>query len=158
MVDGHEAFTETVGTAPEGFRTPHFSDFVAREQLQLVSTTSAQLGYRYSSSSGPAQFFAKGPYFFPSSSGVAEVPLTGCPTWPSGILDSYSFVSPDSSLGPEAYISELSKLPALLERWQPLVVNIYADPSHVIALPGFVDALAPLARWCRPSIANLIEG
>lgn len=155
VVRGHAAVTEVAGAPPKGFRTPHFGSFQSDDDLRFLHGVLAELGYEYSTSSSPIVAFRHGPVT--SRWGIAEIPVTGCPTMPLGILDSFGFrFAPGRRFGPDDYVAEAAALATRLERGEPLLVNLYADPSQVHDWPGFFDAMHRFAPFAVRSYGEAI--
>jgi hypothetical protein len=89
VVDGDRAVREAIGVQPTGFRTPHFGSFQKRAQLAVLYRTLRALGYAYSTSTSPLHGFRHGPWR--TVAGITEIPVTGCPRWPMGILATFGF-------------------------------------------------------------------
>jgi hypothetical protein len=146
---GHRAVTEIIGTAPRGFRTPHFGTFQRPSQLRFLHRVLRGLGYRYSSSTSPFFALRHGPVF--ERFGLKEVPVSGGGNRPLTIIDSWScFAAPVRQLGPADYQDEIVGLARRLEG-QSGILNYYADPSHIAGEPIFFEAMAALARIARPA-------
>jgi hypothetical protein len=141
---GHAAL-QGLGITAEGFRTPHFGSYQALDDLAFLHHALADLGYRWSSSTMPQWSYAKGPAF--KDLGIWELPVTGCPTRPLSVLDSFSFRFTPGGRGPDAFLGEALLLAAELGQGDPFVVNIYADPSQVHDWDGFFEAVAHLSPW-----------
>jgi hypothetical protein len=143
---GDGAVRAVLGRAPAGFRTPHFGAFSGVEQLSFLHGVLRDLGYVWSSSTDPLWSFTHGPVF--SELGVREIPVTGCPSRPLSILDSWSFrADPDRRWRPGDFSREVAVLGDMLAGSGPLVVNLYGDPSQVHGWDEFFDALAALRPW-----------
>jgi hypothetical protein len=154
LVGGDRAVREVLGTAPRGFRTPHFGTFQNPSQLRFLHRVLKRLGYRYSSSTGPFFGLRYGPVF--DRFGLKEIPISGGGTRPFAIIDSWAcFAAPGRRLGPADYRSETLAMARQLAGG-PGLLNYYADPSHVVGEPLFFETMAELARLAEPvSFAQL---
>lgn len=152
---GHAAVAALVGRPPAGFRTPHFGTFRTRRQLARLHALLAELDYRYSSSTMPLYGLRHGPVVRVGD--LWEVPVSGRPSVPHRVLDSWSFrYAPGRDVGPEDFERELRTLLAEA-RQSPAVVHVYADPSQVHDWPGFFDAVAEAAPLSLASLASLVD-
>ena len=153
---GHETLVSKLGVTPKGFRTPHFGTFQSKENLLFLHEKLLSLGYSFSSSTGPRYSFLKGPNFF--SNGITEIPVTGCPTWPLGILDSFNFrFSGSSKFIPEVFESEMKKAFEMMEKGDLKRINMYADPSQVYDWEGFFESVARFAPFAVASFSSYLE-
>ena len=146
MKRGHEAVVQITGTTPRGFRTPHFGLFQKPDQIRMIHRFARELGYDYSSSTGPAYFLVdSGPH---TESSVREYPVSGSYTCPFTILDSWTYVGPHPASSPDVYSPLLVDT---VQRLEPShfcgYLNWYADPSHVYRLPGYAKALRTIREW-----------
>jgi peptidoglycan/xylan/chitin deacetylase (PgdA/CDA1 family) len=154
---GHDTHLDVVGRAPVGFRVPHFGTFQRRDRLRRLHDLLAAMGYRYSSSTMPLRGLLGGPVQR-TSQGVVELPVTGRPTAPNRVLDSWSFrFAPGRRVDERDYERELAMLVDDLLAGRRRVVNVYADPSQVHDWPGFFHAVARAAPVALPSLAALVE-
>ena len=148
LVGGDWSVREILGTAPQGFRTPHFGTFQKPAQLRFLHRVLKRLGYTYSSSTAPFHGWRHGPVF--EDFGLPEIPVSGGGTRPFTIIDSWGcFAAPDRQFAPEDYRSETLALARQLAGG-PGLLNYYADPSHVLAQPIFFATMAALARLAEP--------
>jgi hypothetical protein len=153
---GHEVLMSKLGVTPIGFRTPHFGTFQSKNDLLFLHQNLRSLGYSFSSSTSPGYSFLKGPNF--SSNGVTEIPVTGCPTWPLGILDSFNFrFSGSSKFTPEAFESEMKKAFEMMEKGNLKRINMYADPSQVYDWDGFFESVARFAPFAVANFSSYLE-
>ena len=152
---GHEAIRKHLEITPTGFRTPHFGSFQKRSELQFLWKLLLNMGYEFSSSTTPKGGIKKGPLW---KEHILEIPVTGCPSWPTKILDSWGFgFAPLRSVEKSDYISQIKKLLKDIEAGRKLVINIYADPSQVYDWPEFFEALEKLAPYNVGSFKDLID-
>ncbi|HXQ52118.1 MAG TPA: polysaccharide deacetylase family protein [Stellaceae bacterium] len=156
IVAGDRAIRTVLGTAPQGFRTPHFGTFQNRAQLRFLHALLRRLGYRFSSSTSPFFAFSRGPVF--DALGVKEFPVSGGGTRALTIIDSWGcFASPGHGLDVDDYFNETVGLARRLAGG-PGILNYYADPSHVAGRPEFFAAMAELARLAEPvTFAHLVS-
>lgn len=155
---GHEAHLDVLGRAPVGFRTPHFGTFQRAPQLALIHGVLAELGYGYSSSTTPTSAYRRGAVWR-SSAGPWEVPVSGCPSSPHRVLDTWSHRFAPGRRGREStYLDEVRALMAFHER-QGLagVVNLYADPTQVVDWPEWFTLMGELAPYALPSFSSLLD-
>lgn len=83
---GDKAVKDIIGTAPKGFRTPHFGTFQSKTDLAFLHDVLTELGYNFSTSTAPSAGIKWGPAS--KRFGLTEFPVTGCPSAPFRILDS----------------------------------------------------------------------
>jgi hypothetical protein len=155
--EGHAIVTELAGREPRGFRTPHFGTFQADGQLRALHDQLRGLGYAFSTSTTPRFGVRRGPAF--TRYGLPELPVTGIPTAPYEILDTWGFfAAPDRVYGPAEYLEQARLLAANAERAGAGVINVYGDPVHVQGHDEFFDAVGEWARIATPvSYGELIE-
>ena len=153
---GHKALVECLGIKPQGFRTPHFGTFQLQGNLDLLHNELKELGYTFSSSTSPKFTFLKGPFF--SNKDILEIPVTGCPTWPLGILDSFNFrFSGSLKFTPEVFESEMKKAFNMMEKGNLKRINMYADPSQVYDWNGFFESVARFAPFAVANFSSYLE-
>lgn len=137
---GHNLVSEFCGVPPLGFRSPHFGTFSSKRNLTFIHSLAREIGYTYSSSSTPYWSFRWGP--LSRRDGLTEIPVSGRSTSPLTILDSWSaFASPRPSLSPSRYFDELDGWVNAANSFGPVLLNIYADPSHIYDQPLFFSAV-----------------
>jgi hypothetical protein len=152
---GHEAIRKHLDITPTGFRTPHFGSFQKSSELQFLWKLLRNMGYEFSSSTTPEGGIKKGPLW---KEHILEIPVTGCPSWPTKILDSWGVgFAPLRSVEKSDYISQIKKLVIDIEAGRNIVINIYADPSQVYDWPEFFEALEKLAPYNVGSFKDLID-
>ena len=153
---GHEVLVTKLGIIPKGFRTPHFGTFQSRENLTFLHEKLQSLGYSFSSSTVPSHSYLKGPSF--QNIGITEIPVTGCPTWPLGILDSFNFrFSGSLKFTPRVFESEMKKAFEMMEKGGLTRINMYADPSQVYDWEGFFESVARFAPFAVANFSNYLE-
>jgi hypothetical protein len=148
---GHQACCEVLGVEPSGFRTPHFGTFQTWTSLGRLHRLLQTMGYSYSSSTGPLYGFRFGPLF--RTFGLVEMPLSGTFSRPLRLLDSWGwFKAPERSGSPEEFYYEIAALAGHLKRTgQTLVLNYYADPSHVLGSEAFMRGMRALLSVAQPA-------
>lgn len=152
---GHEAVVAVLGSAPRGFRTPHFASFQRDYQLRWLHRQLQPLGYTYSSSTMPLQGLRRGPLF--RDLGVLEIPVTGRFSDPLQILDSWSFrYAPGREVAEDDYGDEVRSHAAIADAGHAHVINLYADPSQVHGWDGFFSAMDLLRPYAVPSFERLM--
>ena len=152
---GHEAICKHLGITPTGFRTPHFGSFQKNSELQFLWKLLQNMGYEFSSSTTPRVGIKKGPLW---KEQILEVPVTGCPSWPTKILDSWGFgFAPFRSVEKQDYVKQIEMLLEDIEAGRNIVINIYADPSQVYDWPEFFETLETLAPYNVGSFKDLID-
>jgi hypothetical protein len=141
---GHEIFYRVLERTPVGFRAPHFGNFQATEQRELIYDTLRKLGYRYSSSTLPKFGLEHGPLL--DVGGLYEIPLSGSYATPFNILDSWNYVqSPEQpSVRNEYTALFIQTVERLLTLRVPGVLNYYVDPAHVYQADAFYQAMTYL--------------
>lgn len=154
---GHDAVSEVLGFEPQGFRTPHFGTFQRSSQLAWLHQLLASMSYRYSSSTMPLHGVRRGP--LARSNGIVEVPVTGRPSAPNRVIDSWSYrFAPGRRVDEEDYAGDVRALLAWHERTgEPGLINLYADPSQVEDWPGFFEVLAELAPHAASSFGAVLD-
>lgn len=154
IVRGHSAVTELTGREPVGFRTPHFGGFRSEQQLKMLHATLGQLGYRFSSSAVPYVALRYGP--FTKHFGLTEIAVTGCPSFPMTILDSYTFRFTPGRFTPTDYVKQAREWARLMSEGRKLFVNLYADPSQVADWDEFFVAMKHLAPFSVRSFDEVL--
>ena len=155
IIRGHAAIYKQLGVEPNGFRTPHFGSYQKKSELRFLWKVLSELGYKFSTSTAPILGIRKGPLI---KGAILELPVTGCPSWPTKVLDSWSFgFAPSRSVDREDYINQIAKISKEIELGRKIVVNIYADPSQVYDWPEFFDALEKLAPYNIGKFKDLIQ-
>ena len=153
---GHETLINLMGITPKGFRTPHFGTFQTNSELTFLHEKLRSMGYSFSSSTSPKYSYLKGPFF--SRDNLLEIPVTGCPSWPLGILDSFNFRFSDSSkFTPKIFESEMKKAFEMMEKGKLKRLNAYADPSQVYDWEGFFESVARFAPFAVANFSNYLE-
>lgn len=150
VIEGDKIVKDVLGKSPLGFRTPHFGTYQNPSQLRFLHSTLKKLGYRFSSSTTPYWAIRKGPLF--SDFGIVELPVTGVPSRPLSIFDSWAyFEAPSRVFDPSDYVREAQELANLFKKSGCGLLNIYADPSHIHDSDQFFDAIAALVA-VAPSV------
>ncbi|BDW97439.1 hypothetical protein MACH10_31240 [Thalassospira tepidiphila] len=141
---GHRLLTKLTGQEPQVFRTPHFGEFNRPSQLEKLYQYLSTLGYVVSSST--TSIFGEingGAYSV--SHGLVELPLNGCLSKPTQLIDSWGFLSAPDALGREKLIYELRKYVQLFEQNVPVLLNLYFDPADIVDEKEVLDVLAQLS-------------
>lgn len=153
---GHRVLVESLGIEPRGFRTPHFGTFQLQENLDFLHNELRELGYTFSSSTSPKFAYTRGPFF--SNRGILEIPVTGCPSWPMGIIDSFNFrFSGSLKFTPEVFESEMKKAYEMMEKGKLKRINMYADPSQVYDWDGFFESVSKFAPFTVANFTSYLE-
>lgn len=140
IIDGHNTIKALTGKAPTIFRTPHFGEFNNPEQLERLYDFLATLDYQISTSSTPVLGHILGP-IHRQKNNIIEIPLSGCLSRPSQLIDSWGFISAPDSLGRERLIDELEKYLLILSSGSKLIINIYFDPADIAEDQEILDLL-----------------
>jgi hypothetical protein len=147
--EGHAIVSEVIGREPIGWRTPHFGTFQSTAHLRMLHGKLGELGYRFSTSTMPRFGLRHGPAF--DRFGLPELPVTGVPSAPYEILDTWNFFqAPDRHQTPDDYVREARELADLTGQAGAGVINVYGDPVHVHGRDEFFDAVAAWAEVAEP--------
>jgi peptidoglycan/xylan/chitin deacetylase (PgdA/CDA1 family) len=147
--EGHAIVSDVIGREPRGWRTPHFGTFQSTPQLRMLHDKLRELGYGFSTSTMPRFGLRHGPAF--RRFGLPELPVTGVPSAPYDILDTWGFFqAPDRHVTPRDYLNEAQALAALAVEAGAGVINVYGDPVHVHGRDEFFDAVAAWAQVAEP--------
>lgn len=158
IIQGDQAIREVLGVQPLGFRTPHFGSFQKGRQLAFLHGVLREMGYRFSSSTGPLHGFRHGAVF--DCGGVLEFPVSGMWTHPLSPLDSWTcFAASDRRLTPRDFHREGAAVARYLSGAGAVgILNYYVDPSHVADSELFYDTVAEWSRVGRnTTYGNLIQ-
>lgn len=149
---GHELVASIIGTAPVGFRAPHFGSFQQPAQLQLLYRTLRPLGYRYCSTTIPAMALTRGPVV--ATDGMFELPTMGSYRYPETLLDSWTYLvdRTNYALGEEYFELFEETVRRMSELGMPGLLTYYADPSHVAGQAPFERALDVIDRFQIPTL------
>jgi peptidoglycan/xylan/chitin deacetylase (PgdA/CDA1 family) len=155
---GHDTFYEVFGKRPSGFRTPHFGGYQSKKNLIHLYSVLEDLGYKFSTSTSPVVAMWNGP-IIRQSSGILEIPVSGCYDYPARILDSWGFrFSPTRKLTEKDYLAQFKKIIEYLNKSEgPEIFNIYADPSQVYDWPEFFECMALTNQLQNISFVGLVE-
>jgi hypothetical protein len=155
IIKGHTAIYKYLGVKPTGFRTPHFGSYQKKSELRFLWKALSELGYEFSTSTLPILGIRKGPLI---KGAILELPVTGCPSWPTKVLDSWNFgFAPSRSVERVDYINQIEKISKEIELGRKIVINIYADPSQVYDWPEFFEAVEKLAPYNIRNFKELIQ-
>lgn len=152
---GHDTVRSVLGTVPDGFRTPHFGTFQSKSDLVFLHDLLNAMGYRFSTSTVPYWGLRHGPVV--RRGGLTELPVTGCRTLPMTILDPFTFRFTQGRFSAADYILQMGRWADTLASGQPIVLNLYADPSQVADWPEFFDAVSRLAPFSASSYGSLLR-
>jgi peptidoglycan/xylan/chitin deacetylase (PgdA/CDA1 family) len=155
--EGHRIVQEVLGRRPDGFRTPHFGTFQRPDQLRRLHDVLRRLDYRFSTSTMPRFGLRYGP--ISRRFGLPELPLTGVPSSPLQVLDTWGFfAAPHRTQTPADYLREAWTLADAFAGVGAGVINVYGDPIHVHDRPEFFEAVAAWRRVAEPvSYSELID-
>lgn len=157
MRAGDAAVRDVIGSAPRGFRAPHFGSMASRSQQALLRRVCLDLGYEYSSSTLPLEGARSGAVY--DVDGLLEFPVTAVPGRLLQPLDSWTFfAAPDRVRAPQDYTEEARRLAALAGTAEDGILNCYADPAHVWDQPLFLDAVRLLADVAKPTTFEALVG
>tara|TARA_R110002020_G_scaffold3766_10_gene16583 strand:+ start:9742 stop:10683 length:942 start_codon:yes stop_codon:yes gene_type:complete len=143
---GHHAVRDIIGSAPLGFRAPHFGHFQQPEQLDLVYGMARELGYRYCSTTSPTAAYDRGPIY--DVGGLVELPTSGSVRAPTTILDSWTYLTDrrDYVLANDYAELMMETVDVLLANNIAGIMSWYADPAHVIGQAPFERAMRHIAE------------
>ena len=149
---GHEVVQQLIGKAPIGFRAPHFGYVAYPPELERVHRVLRKIGYRYSSSTLPAQALQHAPIW--KLNGIYEIPVLGSYVEPLKILDSWTHIrSPQQPTITDVYGEKLRTTVGKLKRGGFCgILNYYVDPAHVANSSTFQDALLSILDLGIPSL------
>jgi hypothetical protein len=157
---GHDIVTEVIGTAPVGFRGPHFGCYQKPEQVALLHGVAACLGYQYCSTTIPSFGLSRGPAY--ETHGMLEFPCFGSARHPETILDSWTYLTDRKKYALGNIYQELmvETVDFIIENNVPAILTWYADPAHVIGQETFYEAIRHIASSGIASFSgrNLVAG
>ena len=146
---GHGLVTDVLGQSPAGFRTPHFATYSAASQLRHLYSVLCDLGYRFSTSATPRFAIRHGPVS--RALGLLELPVTGIPSSPFEILDTWAFfAAPDRLRSPADYVEQAQALASGLSAAGAGLINVYGDPAHIHDRPEFFEAVEAWVSVAEP--------
>lgn len=155
VAQGHQMVCSVLGSAPQGFRTPHFGTYQGRSDLRALHRQLASLGYRYSTSTMPAWGYRYGPIV--SCFDLPELPVSGMASRPLQPLDTWAcFAAPDRVHTPDDYVLEAQGLAKLAAGAGPGLLNIYGDPAHIADDARFYEAISALATAATPTTYSTV--
>jgi peptidoglycan/xylan/chitin deacetylase (PgdA/CDA1 family) len=154
--EGDAIVADVLGRRARGYRTPHFGTYQRVEQLRHLHSVLRELGYRFSTSTGPRFGLRHGP--ISARLGLPELAVTGIPESPFEILDTWGFfAAPDRRRTPADYVRQARVLADALSAAGAGVINVYGDPIHVYDRPEFFDAVEAWRAVAEPvSFAELL--
>lgn len=150
---GHDAVADIAGRPPRGFRAPHFGSLAASASLEALWSLLADMGYVYSSSTGPLTGWRHGPAF--QGKGVLEIPLSGCLDQPAQIVDSWGLVRTGED-GSRPLVTALVRYQQVMQADVPLLLNMYLDPADIAEDDAVLSALATFAPFDRGGFDGVI--
>lgn len=158
---GHELLKKFTGEEPKVFRTPHFGEFNNVSQLEKLYQYLIALGYRVSSSTLPVFGAINGGAYYVDPS-LVELPLNGCLSKPTQLIDSWGFLSAPDAFGREKLIEELGEYARLFEQNVPLLLNLYFDPADIVNDAEILNILSKLSvgrslGWDHREILSLTQ-
>ena len=134
----HDLLQNLLNTKICGFRTPHFSTFQKPENRAFLYQVLHKMGYLYSSS--VTAIHLKTARQSPRNT-VWEVPMTGCWGQLRSPFDSWGLIAAPDRRYTDNDFARLFQHMLQSALQTPLLLNIYVDPSHVVAFPGFHQML-----------------
>jgi len=156
VLDGDRTLRQVLGITPKGFRTPHFGSYQKQKHLQYLHSLLQELEYDFSTSTVPLAGLRWGVGF--SKFGLPEFPLTGCPSEPLRMLDSWTFrFAPGRTVSESHYVQFAEQMIEQAETLDPYLINLYADPSQIHDWNDFFEVMEKLAPFNIPSYKNLLE-
>lgn len=139
IVKGHNFLKKFLKKHPNGFRTPHFGTFQNKKNLELLHKILKKKNYLYSSSTIPSYGYINGSII--NDHGVYEFPVSGRYSSPLLILDSWGFfAAPNRNETERDYMMEIEKMINVVKN-NCGIINIYADPSHVVKSKIFFKSM-----------------
>ena len=140
---GHKILQDVLGIHATGWRTPHFGTFQQPEHLKFLYGVLKELKYKFSSSTMPRKIYEYGPLY--RDRGIIEVPISGTWNEPMNILDTWGFFEAlDRQKEAKDYYQECLAISNFASQ-QPILINIYGDPSHISKEPLFFESMKILA-------------
>lgn len=134
--NGDATIKKVLGTAPNGFRTPHFGTYQDPVHLSFLYKCLNELNYDFSSSTVPEYSIAHNK-IIGKQDNIAEFPVTGMYSKPIYILDSFCcfFLKQNYNYFDEAknWLQEISPNGGIL--------NYYVDPAHIFDQENFWKTL-----------------
>ena len=142
IIKGHNTLWQTLGCASSGFRAPHFGYFQDPAQLEIIYSEINKLNYKFASTTMPSMAIKNG-YVYKTAYGLYEFPVTGTYDVPSVILDSWQFfAAPERKYTENDYKIEFKKLLKFYsDNKLPGILNLYADPSHIVDSNTYFDCI-----------------
>lgn len=158
IIRGHHNFIDIFGELPQGFRTPHFGSYQKSYQLNLLYSVLSELNYSFSSSTTPITAMWGGA-IKKISSGILELPVSGCYDYPGRILDSWNFrFSPTRKFDENDYIIQFKKMMAFFSDPNTSgIFNVYADPSQVYDWKMFFECMKMTNNLTNISFSSLVK-
>ncbi|HCU07005.1 MAG TPA: polysaccharide deacetylase [Holosporales bacterium] len=153
---GHETLQNILGVKAKGWRTPHFGTFQKPEDYKFLYSILNELGYSFSTSTCPVMNYRHGPLY--RNMNMIEIPVTGIYSEPFNIMDTWAyFAEPNRTKLPSEYMDAAETIAGFAIK-QPILINIYGDPSHVHDKPEFFEAMTLLMKAAENiNYTHLIE-
>ncbi len=144
IVSNQESLERLLGVRCTGFRTPHFGTFQAPSQVRRLHDLIAKHGLRYSSS--VLMWHAKQRGYM-SERPVIEIPVSARVGPPVSYFDSWRMVAQSQDPGDGRLLASWKQaVDVALAADDPVLLNTYFDPSHVVDRDDFGSMLEYLAR------------
>ncbi len=155
--DGHKILQSVLGIQAKGWRTPHFGTFQEKQHINFLYSVLKKLNYTFSTSTVPMVAYKKGSIF--QQKGIIEIPVSGMFTEPFNILDTWGFfASPLRTHNSKDYRRECEMLSNFAFE-HPMLINIYADPSHIYDQPDFFEGIRVLSKHANNlNYSEFLEG
>lgn len=136
-----EAIHKHLGLSPIGFRTPHFGTFQKKEQLWQLYKILNENRILYSSS---VHSLVQNVYDLQNNPhNIAEIPFSTRAGSTMSIFDSWEYLAaPNRRRTPQQFFPHFKRIiNYALESKNPILLNFYFDPSHVVKNDGFKQCL-----------------
>lgn len=144
---GHKILQDTLGVNAEGWRTPHFGTFQQPKNLKFMYSVLKVLNYKFSTSTVPSWGYKCGSLF--KTNEIVEIPVTGVMDAPENIMDTWAyFEAPDRTKSPQDYLVTCLQLAEFASK-NPVLINIYGDPSHIFDKNEFFEGIKILSQVAK---------
>jgi len=146
IAKNHEVLENMLGVAARGFRVPHFGRFQTPSNIDLFYPLLKKQGYRYSSS--VIMLHAKQRGYLEPGADMMEFPLSTRMGMPLSVFDSWNLLRVPGRLNTDDdFFPEFRRMvDTSLKGKQPIFLNVYFDPSHVVGFDGFEKCLQYLRK------------
>ena len=143
ILQGHKILQDVLGITPDVWRTPHFGTFQHQDHLNFLYELLKENNYKISTSTSPMMAYKNGPLY--KKKDIIEVPVTGIFSEPFNIMDTWAyFGAPNRVKMPIDYLKTCTSLSQFASQ-NPLLINIYGDPSHINNHPEFFQAMKQMS-------------